>query len=57
MLSAAVAATAVPIDQSVSGAPIKTIVQLQQNGTQFENLITRTDDTILATRIGVPEIW
>ncbi|OPB42838.1 hypothetical protein A0O28_0084740 [Trichoderma guizhouense] len=57
ILSAAVAAIAVPTDQSVSGAPIKTVVQLQQNGTQFENLITRTDGTILATRIDVPEIW
>ncbi|KAL5089558.1 hypothetical protein Trisim1_005252 [Trichoderma cf. simile WF8] len=57
ILSAAVAAIAVPTDQSVSGAPIKTIVQLQQNGTQFENLVTRTDGTILATRIDVPEIW
>ncbi|KAK4083794.1 uncharacterized protein Triagg1_1456 [Trichoderma aggressivum f. europaeum] len=57
ILSAAVAAIAVPTDQSVSGAPIKTVVQLQQNGTQFENLITRTDGTLLATRIDIPEIW
>ncbi|KKP00026.1 hypothetical protein THAR02_07863 [Trichoderma harzianum] len=57
VLSAAVAAIAVPTDQSMSGAPIKTVVQLQQNGTQFENLVTRTDGTILATRIDVPEIW
>ncbi|PNP59726.1 hypothetical protein THARTR1_00605 [Trichoderma harzianum] len=57
MLSAAVAAIAVPTDPSVSGAPIKTVVQLQQNGTQFENLITRSDGTIAATRIDVPEIW
>ncbi|KAM6479841.1 hypothetical protein HDV62DRAFT_399338 [Trichoderma sp. SZMC 28011] len=57
ILSAAVAAIAVPTDQPVLGAPIKTVIQLQQNGTQFENLITRTDGTILATRIDVPEIW
>ncbi|KAL7904748.1 hypothetical protein GGI35DRAFT_489621 [Trichoderma velutinum] len=57
MLSAVVAAVAIPNDQPVSGAPIKTVVQLQRNGTQFENLVTRTDGTILATRIDVPEIW
>lgn len=57
ILSTAVAAIAVPTDRSVSGAPIRTVVQLQQDGTQFENLVTRTDGKILATRIDVPEIW
>ncbi|KAL7800647.1 hypothetical protein V8C43DRAFT_302666 [Trichoderma afarasin] len=57
ILSAAVAAIAVPTDQSVSGAPTKTVIRLQQNGTQFENFITRTDGTILTTRVDVPEIW
>lgn len=38
-------------------APTSTVYQLQQNNTQFENLYTRKDGSILATRVDVPEIW
>ena len=36
---------------------VKTVFQLTQNETWFENLVVRPNGKILATRIDVPELW
>lgn len=36
---------------------VKTVFQLNQNETWFENLVVRPNGQLLATRIDVPELW